>query len=69
MYSNHLKGNHSSSTFRRKLIESGHFSDEKEVTRYLKSTCQVQFVVIQDDAERTTFEHFALAILRPKYND
>ena len=29
----------------------------------------VQFVIIENEFDRLSFEHFAVAILRPKFND
>ena len=69
IYHDHLMGNRQASTLKKKLIANGLFPDENAVKQYLRQKCLVQFVVIQDDAERTSFEHFAVAVLRPKYND
>lgn len=69
IYTNHLMGNRRASTLRRKLINSGKCGNEEAIRRYLKSECLVQFVTITDDADRTSFEHFAVSILRPTYND
>ena len=69
VYGNHLMGNRRASTLKRKLIRYGKCADENDVKEYLKDKCLLQFLVVADDAERTSFEHFAVAILRPRYND
>jgi excinuclease UvrABC nuclease subunit len=69
IYNNHLMGHRSNSTFRRKLIDSGQCADENAVKEYLKDLCLVQFIVVKDKAERAQFEHFMIAILKPKFND
>ena len=53
---------------RRKLVRELQI-DEQTVKQYLMSKYLVQFVTIQDETERTLFEHFAIAILGPKHND
>ena len=69
VYRNHLMGNRKVSTFKHKLIESKQYADAKAVKHYLKEKCSVHFITIDDEVERTGFEHFAIAILQPKYND
>lgn len=69
IYSNHLMGNRRASTLKRKLIKYGDCADEADVKSYLKSGCLMQFLVVVDETERTFFEHFAIAVLRPRYND
>lgn len=67
-YSNHFMGNRRASTLKRKLILDGLYADENAVKEYLKERCSVQFLIVEED-ERAHFEHFAVAILRPRYND
>jgi len=69
IYSDHFMGNRQASTLKRKLIKSGRFADETEVKEYLRDRCLVQFFELTDDTERKWFEHFAVAVLRPEYND
>jgi excinuclease UvrABC nuclease subunit len=69
IYRNHLMGNRRASTLKGKLIEHGDCADENEVKQYFKDKCLVQFLTVLGDAERTYLEHFAVAILRPRYND
>jgi excinuclease UvrABC nuclease subunit len=69
IHRNHLMGSRKNSTLKNKLIKSGKFSTEDEVKVYLHKCCAVQFVVIEDELERLSFEHFAISILRPKYNN
>jgi hypothetical protein len=69
IYRNHLMGNRRASTLKNKLINCGICIDENTVKDYLCDTCLVQFLTIEDAAECKSFEHFAIAILRPKHND
>ena len=69
IYGNHLMGNRRASTLKRKFIESGRYADENAVKHYLREKCSVQFITVDDDAERTSLEHFAVAIVRPAFND
>ena len=65
----HLAGNRSSSTLKRKLINAGLFSNEASVQRFLTSDCVVQTLLVPDKVERAFIEHFAIAMLRPEHND
>lgn len=69
IYRSHLMGIRQVSTLKRKLIRQGHYVDENAVKQYLKDRCLVQFVIVNDKNERTAFEHFATATLKPRYND
>ncbi len=68
LYRNHLMGNSQSSAFRRKLIRERGF-DETEAKDYLRSGCFLQTLLILNGRERSLFEHFAISVLQPKYND
>ena len=69
LYNNHLMGNRKASALKKKLIEKGNLADERAVKQYLKNKCLFQFIKVPDEADRKYFEHFAIAILHPKYND
>lgn len=69
LYNNHLMGNRRASSLKRKLIEKGNFADERAVKQYLKDECLFQSIEVPGEAHRKHFEHFAIAILRPEYND
>ncbi len=69
IYTNHLMGNKDASTLKKKLIKSGKFADKNDVKSYLQSKCLVQYVEVSDELYRTFFEHFAVSVLKPKYND
>ncbi|MCL4295207.1 MAG: GIY-YIG nuclease family protein [Anaerolineae bacterium] len=69
IYRSHFMGIRQVSTFKRKLIRQGWYADENAVKQYLKARCKVQFVIVADKISRIAFEHFAVAILKPKYND
>jgi hypothetical protein len=68
IYGNHFMGNRGASILKRKLIRDGLYPDENAVKEYLSDRCLVQSLVV-DDYDRAYFEHFAVAILRPRYND
>ena len=69
IYRNHLLGSQRSSTLRRKIIKSGKYLSEDQAGNYLHEQCMVQFIKIEDEPERHSFEHFAIAILKPEFND
>jgi hypothetical protein len=71
IYRNHLKGSRKNSTLRRKLDKFGKYADEDSISNYLCKQCVTQFIVFddKDKLERNFFEHFAIAVLRPKFND
>ncbi len=69
IYRSHLMGNRTVSTLKHKLIQNGTYVDEIAVKEYLCAKCSVQFIELEDAAERNLFEHFAIAILRPAFND
>ena len=69
IHGDHLLGDRVASTLKRKLIRLASCENEADVKQYLKETCVVQFIEIDDGAERTGFEHFAVAVLRPVFND
>lgn len=65
----HYKGDRIASTLKRKLIKNMELDNEREVMQYLSEKCCVQFVIVDDSQLQTGFEHFAVAVLRPKWND
>lgn len=69
IYRNHFLGSKRVSTLKRKLIKTGRFKNEKTVKRYFKTNCFVQYIVIEGKPLRNSFEHFAISILKPQYND
>ena len=69
IYRRHLRGSKRVSTVRRKLLRDGDKADEAAVSEFLARACRVQYLEIEDERERTWFEHFAIALLKPKYND
>lgn len=69
IHGDHLIGDRVSSTLKRKLIRETSCESEVDVKQYLKDKCVVQCVEIDDGAARTGFEHFAVAVLRPAFND
>ena len=69
IYQSHFMGNREGSSLKKKLIEKGNFADEGNVKEYFKDKCLCQFIEVPDEADRKYFEHFAIAILHPRYND
>jgi len=68
IYGNLFKGKPQVHTLKRKLISAG-FTKARTVEQYLKSNCRIQYLKISNEKERKLFEHFAISILKPKYND
>ncbi len=68
IYTNHLKGNRSASTLRRKLFKE--LRDEKSVTEFIEA-CSIRFISLEgmNEKEIKAVEHFFIAILEPKLND
>ncbi len=69
VYHNLLMGNRQVHTLKSKLIATGEFQNEDVVKQYLNDRCLIQICQLADERERSLFEHFAIAILKPKYND
>ena len=68
-YRNHFHGPNRRSTFRRKLLVSSKCQDDHQIHEYLSNECSLQYIEIEDKREKHLFEHFAIAGLRPVYND
>lgn len=69
IHGNHLMGNRSASTLKRKHIAENKFPNENAVKNYLKQKCLVQYILVHDDLERVGFEHFVISLLHPVNND
>ena len=69
IYRSHLMGNQGVSTLKRKLIKQGRYGHASDVKAYLRHDCAVQYLVVDIGVERLRLEHFAIALLRPWYND
>ncbi len=69
IHRNHHIGTKSVSIFRTKLLRQKNIQNELQVTKYLHKSCGVQFILIPDLRETIMFEHFAIAVLQPIYND
>ena len=68
VYQNHLMGIQSGN-IRSQLVKGGMCKDLDEAKDFLKNSCTVQWIVIEDDQERNWAEHFILAILQPTFGD
>lgn len=69
LYSNLLMGDVTAHTLRNKLIKSKMCSNEEDIKNYLRNNCLIQFEIIPNKKERHYFEHFAISILKPQFND
>ena len=68
IYQMHFRGSSAVSTLRKKLMKRGPCASERAVIQYLRDEASVQFLATEE-VEMVFFEHFAVAILRPTYND
>jgi hypothetical protein len=69
IYRSHLMGTTRVSTLKKKLVASGKYPDAAAVKAYLRHDCSIQCVIIPRKRERMRFEHFAVAMLGPCFND
>jgi hypothetical protein len=68
LYSNHLMGDQPGN-LRAQLVRSGMCSDLVSAKAWIRANCTVQFLVIEDEAERSQIEHFMLSVVQPKFCD
>jgi hypothetical protein len=68
LYQNHLMGSQKGN-LRWQLVRDGQCGALEETKPWIRANCQVQFIVVEDPAERTWAEYLVLSILRPKYCD
>jgi len=66
---NHRSGNRRASIFRRKLSKHRYLKNEKEISEYIRAKCYFQFLVLKEEGERNSLEHFAISLLNPELND
>lgn len=64
-----LKGNPQAHTLKRKLMDRAGYGNQQAARRYLQARCRVQYLELPDQSERGFFEHFAISVLQPKFND
>lgn len=69
IYHNLLMGDINAHTLRKKLLRQPFCNNEQDVKNYLKSNCLCQYLIIDNRQERHLFEHFAISVLKPEYND
>jgi len=69
IYYNLLMGDAGAHTLKNKLINSDVCREERDAKMYLKESCMCQYRVIEEKRERGLFEHFAIAVLKPEFND
>jgi len=69
LYGSHLMGNVSASTLKKKLLRQGRYPDTSAVKGYLRHDCSLQYLIVDAAVERVRLEHFAIAVLKPWFND
>jgi excinuclease UvrABC nuclease subunit len=69
IHNNHHIGTKNVSILRTKLLRQKAFRSELQVSKYFHKSCNVQYILIPDHHERSMFEHFAIAVLHPTFND
>lgn len=69
IYYNLLMGDRGAHTLRDKLIRRGVCINEQDLTNYLRKNCVCQYRIIDRRQQRCLFEHFAISILKPEFND
>jgi excinuclease UvrABC nuclease subunit len=69
VHNNHHIGSRDVSILRTKLLRQNSFRNELQVTKFFHRSCAVQYILIPDTRYRNLFEHFAIAILEPEFND
>jgi hypothetical protein len=68
IYQNHLMGNQSGN-LRAQLVRAGRCSSLEEAKQWIRSNCEVRFVVAEYLDELWWIEHFMLAVVRPEFSD
>jgi excinuclease UvrABC nuclease subunit len=69
IHNNHNIGTKNVSIFRTKLLRQKTTNSELRVSKFLHESCSVQYIIIPDQRETKMFEHFAIAVLQPLFND
>lgn len=69
VYKNLLMGDAQAHTLKRKLLSSSRFVDDNAVKQFFKEKCLVNPFQLADERERSLLKHFAIAILKPVFND
>jgi len=68
VYKEHFMGTPKDSNLKGKLINSHQCKDGNDAKQYLRERCFVQYVEIEDESLRNSFERFAINSLKPRYN-
>ncbi len=68
IYQNHYQGDQAGN-IRAQLVRAGRCPSSYAAKEFLRESCAVQFLVIEDEEERKWAEHFMLAVLRPDESD
>jgi hypothetical protein len=68
VYQNHFMGNQSGN-IRSQLVKAKMCVDLDMAKDFLKNSCSVQWIEIQNNEERTWAEHFMLSIFQPRFSD
>ena len=54
---------------RAQLVNSGNCGSLDEAKQWIRSNCEVRYVVVEDTQDLWWIEHFMLSILRPEFSD
>ena len=68
LYHDLWQGNEQTHSLNRTLLRGG-LENREAVVQYLRTRCAIQFLEIRDERACCWLEHFAIATLRPKWND
>ena len=68
VYQNHLMGDQPGN-LRAQLVNAGICKNLEDAKAFIRRDLAVQILVVDDDTERTWFEHFLLGVLRPRFCD
>jgi hypothetical protein len=68
VYQNHLMGDQAGN-LRSQMVVVGIRVDMEAAKQLMRETYAAQVLVVTEAAERTSLEHFMIAVLRPRYSD
>ena len=68
IYQNHYMG-HQQGNLRSQLVASGRCIDLDLAKDFIRTNCNVQFLIIKDGDDRKWAEYYMLSVLRPEFSD
>jgi hypothetical protein len=54
---------------RAQLIGCGECADFESAKEWIRKNCEVQYLVVPDEGERSQLEHFMLSLITPRFCD